>query len=128
MLKRGISIEMTCINEEKTLEICITKAKNFLKEYSIDGEIIIADNGSTDNSIEIANANGAKVVNVSKKGYGCALRGGIAKAEYEYVVMGDADDSYDFSALMPFYEKLEEGYDLVMGNRFLGETVRKLMV
>ncbi len=119
-LKKGLSIVMPCLNEEKTLAVCINKAKNSLKSMNIDGEVIIADNGSTDNSISIAKECGARVVNVREKGYGSALRGGIAAAEYEYVIMGDADDSYDFSNISQFVQKLDEGFELVMGNRFKG--------
>lgn len=119
-LKKGLSIVMPCLNEEKTLGICIQKAFKSLNAMNLDGEVIIADNGSTDNSIAIAKNAGARVVNIDNKGYGSALRGGIAAAEYEYVVMGDADDSYDFLALNEFVSKLDEGYELVMGNRFKG--------
>ena len=117
---RELTILMPCLNEAETLAICIRKAKAFLEENKIDGEILIADNGSTDGSQEIAAREGARVVPVSQKGYGSALIGGCNAAESEYVIMGDADDSYDFSNLMPFVEKLREGYELVMGNRFLG--------
>lgn len=115
-----LTILMPCLNEEETLEVCIKKAKTFLKENNVDGEILIADNGSTDKSVEIAESNGARVVHVKDKGYGSALRGGSEAALGKYVIMGDADDSYDFLNLMPFLEKLREGYDLVMGNRFKG--------
>lgn len=111
---------MPCLNEEKTLEVCITKALKSISEMGIEGEVIVADNGSTDRSILIANKAGARVVNIPRKGYGAALRGGIIAADYEYIIMGDADDSYDFSSLNLFVEKLDEGYDLVMGNRFKG--------
>ena len=115
-----LSIVMPCLNEEQTVETCIDKAKGFLHNHHISGEIIIADNGSTDHSVEIATRAGAKVVPVKEKGYGSALRGGIEKASGKYIIMGDADDSYDFSRLELFVEKLREGYDLVMGNRFKG--------
>lgn len=118
--KKGVSIVMPCLNEEKTVGACIQKAKSFLEKYGMVGEIIIADNGSTDDSTRIAQESGARVVNISCKGYGAALRGGIQAAEYEYVVMGDADDSYDFTALSGFIEMLDQGYELVMGNRFRG--------
>jgi glycosyltransferase involved in cell wall biosynthesis len=113
-----ISIVMPCLNEGQTLEKCICKARKALEENGILGEIIIADNGSTDTSREIAKRLGARLVEVSEKGYGAALMGGIASAQGDFIVMGDADDSYDFSAIMPFVEKLREGYDLVMGCRF----------
>ncbi|MTI20813.1 glycosyltransferase, partial [Fulvivirga sp. RKSG066] len=100
--------------------ICIDKAQGFMARHNINGEVIIADNGSTDKSIEIAESKNARVVHVDAKGYGNALRGGITAAHGKYIIMGDADDSYDFSALEFFVEKLREGYDLVMGNRFRG--------
>lgn len=115
-----ITILMPCLNEAETLAACIRKARAFLCDNHIDGEILVADNGSTDGSQEIAVAEGARVLNVKKRGYGSALiRGGNA-AKGKYVIMGDSDDSYDFFNLMPFVEKLREGYDLVMGNRFAG--------
>ncbi len=111
---------MPCLNEAETLETCILKAERSLHGHGIDGEIIIADNGSTDGSIEIAERLGARLVHVETRGYGSALMGGIHAASGKFVIMGDADDSYDFTALMPFVEKLRDGYDLVMGNRFKG--------
>src|SRR4051812_25566230 len=108
-----LSIIMPCLNEEETLGVCIDKAKQFLAENSISGEIVIADNGSTDDSISIASEAGALVVNVPEKGYGNALMSGIRAASGKYVIMGDADDSYDFTALNLFLEKLRQGYDLV---------------
>lgn len=114
------SIVMPCLNEAETLATCIQKAKKSLEENNVAGEIIVADNGSTDGSPELAAQLGARVVNVQAQGYGNALMGGIAAARGRYVIMGDADDSYDFSALGPFIAKLREGHDLVMGNRFLG--------
>ncbi|MEZ4818159.1 MAG: glycosyltransferase family 2 protein [Flavobacteriaceae bacterium] len=115
-----ISIVMPCLNEVETLAICITKAKSFLEKEKIAGEVVIADNGSTDGSLEIASKLGARIAHVKDKGYGNALIGGINAAQGTYIIMGDADDSYDFSNLMPFIEKLREGYNLVMGNRFKG--------
>lgn len=115
-----VSIVMPCLNEEQTVETCIAKALVFLESNGISGEVIIADNGSTDHSVEIAVNAGAKVVPVQAKGYGNALRGGIEKAKGKYIIMGDADDSYDFSHLELFIGKLREGYGLVMGNRFQG--------
>ncbi|HEV7744158.1 MAG TPA: glycosyltransferase family 2 protein [Pyrinomonadaceae bacterium] len=111
---------MPCLNEAETLATCIGKAKASLEELGINGEVLIADNGSTDGSQEIARSLGARVVHVERKGYGNALMRGIANARGEYVIMGDADDSYDFTNLRPFVDKLREGNDLVMGNRFLG--------
>lgn len=115
-----LTVVMPCLNEAETLEVCIAKAMKCLEDNNITGEVLIADNGSTDGSQDIARRLGARVVEVSARGYGSALRGGIAAARGRYVIMADADDSYDFSALMPFVEKLREGYELVMGNRFLG--------
>lgn len=115
-----LTILMPCLNEAETLEICVKKAMSFLKDNNVNGEVLIADNGSTDGSQDIAIRNGARVVNVEQKGYGSALRGGSENARGKYVIMGDADDSYNFLNLMPFLEKLREGYELVMGNRFKG--------
>ena len=115
-----VSIIMPCLNEAETLETCIRKAQWFIKENDLAGEVIIADNGSTDGSQAIARRLDARVVNIPTKGYGSALKGGIAAARGKYIIMGDADDSYDFSNLNPFIAKLRNGYDLVMGNRFLG--------
>ena len=112
-----LSVVMPCLNEADTLEICIQKAQRALKEHSIQGEIIIADNGSTDGSQKIAERLGARVIEVSEKGYGSALQGGIAAASGKYVIMGDADDSYDFLEIPKFVAKLREGYDLVQGCR-----------
>jgi glycosyltransferase involved in cell wall biosynthesis len=115
-----VSVLMPCLNEAETLGTCINKAKASLKNLGVTGEVIIADNGSTDGSQDIARSLGARVVNVERKGYGNALMRGIATARGEYVIMGDSDDSYDFTNLGPFMEKLRAGYDLVMGNRFMG--------
>lgn len=115
-----LTILMPCLNEAETLAVCIGKAKKYLEESGVNGEILIADNGSTDGSQQIARDNGARVVNVPEKGYGAALIGGCNGALGKYVIMGDADDSYDFLHLGSFVEKLREGYDLVMGNRFKG--------
>lgn len=118
--KYELTILMPCLNEAETLEICIQKAQTFLKDNNVNGEVLIADNGSTDGSQDIARRNGARVVDIPVKGYGAALIGGCNAALGKYVIMGDSDDSYDFLHLMPFVEKLREGYDLVMGNRFKG--------
>lgn len=115
-----LTILMPCLNEAETLEVCIRKALGFLAQHQVQGEVLIADNGSTDGSQTIAERADARVVPVKDKGYGNALLGGIAAAKGRYLIMGDADDSYDFVNLMPFVEKLREGYDLVMGNRFRG--------
>ena len=115
-----VSIIMPCLNEAETLETCIKKAQRFIAENNLAGEVIIADNGSDDGSQEIARRLNARVVNIPTKGYGSALKGGIEAARGKYIIMGDADDSYDFSNLNPFVKKLRNGYDLVMGNRFKG--------
>ncbi|WP_241974964.1 MULTISPECIES: glycosyltransferase family 2 protein [Cryobacterium] len=115
-----LSILMPCLNEAETLAVCIDKAQDYLRRSGIAGEVLIADNGSTDGSQEIAEAHGARVVAVAEKGYGSALIGGIEAAKGTYVIMGDADDSYDFSALDGFVERLRAGDELVMGNRFRG--------
>ena len=113
-----LSIVMPCLNEAETLAACIEKALRGLAQlHEIQGEILIADNGSTDGSIEIAKKLGARVVNVEEKGYGCALRGGIEAALGKWIIMGDADDSYDFSAISGFIQELKNGNDLVMGCR-----------
>ncbi len=115
-----VSIVMPCLNEVRTLQGCLEEAINALKEAGIDGEVVIADNGSTDGSQDLARSLGARVVDVRERGYGSALRGGIAESHGEFVVMGDCDGSYDFGHVPRIIEKLREGYDLVMGNRFLG--------
>ena len=112
-----LSIVMPCLNEAETLGTCIQKAQAFLHRYQVTGEIVVADNGSTDGSQEIATLMGARVVHVEAKGYGNALMGGITAARGRYVIMGDADDSYDFLDLSRFVDKLREGHDLVMGCR-----------
>ena len=115
-----LTILMPCLNEAETLAVCIDKANAFLARTGTAGEVLIADNGSTDGSIEIARSHGARVVDVPVKGYGAALIAGIRHARGRYIVMGDSDDSYDFSRLDLFVEKLRQGFDLVMGNRFRG--------
>jgi glycosyltransferase involved in cell wall biosynthesis len=115
-----VSVVMPCLNEAETLESCIRKAQRALLEANIAGEIIVADNGSSDGSIEIAQRLGAQVVKVQDKGYGNALMSGIAAARGKFIVMGDADDSYDFAHIPRFVEQLRRGSDLVMGNRFRG--------
>jgi glycosyltransferase involved in cell wall biosynthesis len=115
-----LSILMPCLNEAETVARCIAKARNFLTRHGVIGEVLIADNGSTDGSQAIARALGARVIDIEQRGYGSALLGGIQAARGTYVIMGDSDDSYDFSALEPFLKKLREGYALVMGNRFAG--------
>jgi glycosyltransferase involved in cell wall biosynthesis len=115
-----LTIVMPCLNEAETLETCIQKAQSFLDRSGILGEIVIGDNGSTDGSIEIARRCGARVVNIPIRGYGAALYGAVSSAKGKYCVMGDSDDSYDFSDLGAFVKELRAGADLVMGNRFLG--------
>ncbi|HEY0142007.1 MAG TPA: glycosyltransferase family 2 protein [Thermoanaerobaculia bacterium] len=115
-----VSIVMPCLNEAETLAVCIRKARSMFAAHGVRGEVIVADNGSTDGSQEIARAEGARVVNVADKGYGNALRGGILEARGRFVLMADADDSYDFAGSFPLVAKLREGFDLVMGNRFRG--------
>lgn len=115
-----LSVVMPCLNEADTLEVCLQKAGRAMREHDIKGEIIVADNGSTDGSIEIAKRNGARVVHVKEKGYGSALMGGIEAARGRFVIMGDADDSYDFLEIPKFVEKLREDYDLVQGCRLPG--------
>ena len=115
-----LTILMPCLNEAETLATCIDKAQAFLRRAGIDGEVLIADNGSTDGSQDIARAHGARVEPIPARGYGSALIGGIRAARGRYVIMADSDDSYDFSALDLFVERLREGWQLVMGNRFQG--------
>ena len=122
-MRPELSIVMPCLNEARTLQQCIAKAQSFLNRHGITGEIIVADNGSSDGSIQLATNSGARIVEVDTAGYGAALLGGIDAAQGKYVIMGDSDGSYDFSALSAFVEKLRAGYDLVVGNRFLGGIV-----
>lgn len=122
-----LTILMPCLNEAKTVEICIKKAKQFLSENNINGEILIADNGSDDNSKEVALQNGAKVVDVARRGYGSALINGSKNAKGKYTVMGDSDDSYNFLELKPIWDKLQEGNDLVVGNRYKGKMEKGAM-
>lgn len=115
-----LSIVMPCLNEAETLAVCIDKARAYLDRTGIAGEVLIADNGSTDGSQAIAAEHGARVVDIPLKGYGAALMGGIEAARGRYIIMGDADDSYDFSQLDLFVERLRAGDQLVMGDRFKG--------
>lgn len=118
-----VSAVLPCLNEERTLGLCIGKIQRALSAAGMIGEIIVADNGSTDRSVEVAKALGARVVHQSVKGYGAALKKGIAAAQGTVVVMADADDSYDWSSITEFVRKIDEGYDFVMGNRFKGGIV-----
>src|SRR6185437_10174696 len=115
-----LSIVMPCLNEAKTLAVCICKAQNYLSRSGVSGEIVVGDNGSTDGSQQIATELGARVVNVLVRGYGAALCGAIAASQGRYCIMADSDDSYDFENLDGFVAKLREGYDIVIGNRFQG--------
>jgi glycosyltransferase involved in cell wall biosynthesis len=115
-----VSIVMPCLNEAETLARCIGHAQTAVKKGGYSAEIIVADNGSTDGSQQIARELGATVIDVPRRGYGSALIGGIDAARGHFVVMGDADDSYDFEAIAPLIDKLRDGYDLVVGNRFMG--------
>jgi len=118
--KLELSIVIPCLNEAETLARVIGQALRFLHAYDVAGEVIVADNGSTDGSDTIATGAGARLVSIAERGYGAALRGGIEAAHGKYVAMGDADCSYDFMGLMSFLERLRTGTDLVVGNRFLG--------
>jgi glycosyltransferase involved in cell wall biosynthesis len=122
-----LSVVMPCLNEAETIGTCIEKAQRAMAEALIEGEVVVADNGSTDGSIEIAQTLGARVVHVRQKGYGNALMGGIAAAAGRYIIMGDADDSYDFGHIPRFMARLRQGADLVMGNRFRGGIEKDAM-
>jgi len=115
-----VSVVIPCLNEANSLAYCVDKARKALQEAGLSGEVVVADNGSTDGSIEIAEEHGARVIRVTQRGYGAALRAGIAGARGPFIIMGDADDSYDFSDVPRFVEKLREGNDIVLGNRFRG--------
>lgn len=114
------TVLMPCLNEAQSLEFCINEAKSYIEKHGLDAEILIVDNGSTDDSVSIAQKCGARVVNVEQKGYGAALLGGIYAAGGKYIIMADSDGSYDFTSLLPFITALSNGYDLVVGNRFAG--------
>lgn len=115
-----LTILMPCLNEAETIQTCVRKAMSFLQRANIRGEVVVADNGSTDGSQALAQSCGARIIAIPMRGYGAALQGGIQGARGKFIVMADADDSYDFTALDPFVEQLRGGYDLVMGNRFRG--------
>jgi hypothetical protein len=115
-----LTVLMPCLNEADTVALCVERAQEYLVSREIDGEVVVVDNGSTDDSVALAEAAGARVIHEVNPGYGSALRAGIRHARGEFIVMGDADMSYDFGALDPFLSRLREGYDLVMGNRFEG--------
>src|SRR5256885_4412731 len=116
-----VSVVIPCLNESRSIGICVDKAIAAFREASIPGEVVVADNGSTDGSIEIAEQRGARVVHAAVKGYGSALRKGIEEARGEFIIMGDADGSHDFSEIPRFIAKWREGYEFVVGNRFRGE-------
>lgn len=122
-----LTVLMPSLDERETIAICVTKARAYLERSGIDGEVLVVDNGSADGSAQVAAAAGARVVHESRRGYGNALRAGIIAARGRYVIMGDADDSYDFGALDPFVANLREGADLVMGNRFTGGIAPQAM-
>jgi Glycosyl transferase family 2 len=122
-----LTILMPCLNEAETLAGCIREAQQAVERLELRAEIVVADNGSTDGSLEIAERLGARVLRVNRRGYGSALAAGIAAARGRFVIMGDSDLSYDFSAIGPFVDKLRQGYDLVMGNRFRGRIERGAM-
>ncbi len=122
-----LSVVLPCLNEVETVGACVRKAMATLREAGISGEVIVADNGSTDGSREIAESEGARVVYAERKGYGSALNAGILSARGQYVLMADSDDSYDFSHIPRFLEQLRAGNDLVMGNRFLGGIAKNAM-
>jgi glycosyltransferase involved in cell wall biosynthesis len=115
-----LTILMPCLNEAETVGTCVDKAFAFLSRAGVDGEVLVADNGSSDGSPSVAASRGARIVPVRERGYGAALSGGIAAARGRYIIMGDADDSYDFSRLEGFLDELRRGADVVMGNRFKG--------
>lgn len=128
MQELELTILIPCLNEEKTLSICIKKAQEVLNKNHINGEVLIADNGSTDNSCEIAKQYNARVVHVKEKGYGNALINGSKEAKGKYTIMGDADDSYNFLEIMPFLEKLRSGSEFVIGNRYKGKMEKGAMI
>lgn len=115
-----VSVVIPCLNEARSIAICIDKARASFSNSGVRGEVVVADNGSTDGSIDIAQQHGARVVCVPTKGYGNALRAGIEAAHGDFIVMGDGDDSYDFSQVPEFVAKWREGADFIMGNRFAG--------
>jgi glycosyltransferase involved in cell wall biosynthesis len=125
--KTEVTVLMPCLNESETIAICIAKASDWAKTSGVDVEILVADNGSTDGSQLISKSLGARVIDVSTKGYGAAIYEGALQAQGNYIIVGDSDDSYDFSDLDPFLEELRNGADLVMGNRFSGGIAKGAM-
>jgi glycosyltransferase involved in cell wall biosynthesis len=122
-----LTILMPCLNEVRTVAACVAQARAFIDRSGISGEVVVADNGSEDGSIASAEGAGARVIGVEKRGYGAALAAGIESARGQYIIMGDADGSYDFSELMPFIRELRAGADFVVGNRFKGGIARGAM-
>src|SRR5438270_8671195 len=115
-----VSVVMPCLNEEETIGACVKKALEGIRKTGLPGEVIVSDNGSTDRSVEIATELGARVINQPKKGYGNAYRAGFEAARGKYIIMGDSDDTYDFTQIPAFVEKLREGNEYVLGSRFRG--------
>jgi glycosyltransferase involved in cell wall biosynthesis len=124
---KELTILIPCLDEADTIAVCIERARKLLSDHGIDGEVLISDNGSTDSSRDVSGKAGARVVICETKGYGAALRFGIENAAGRFVLMGDADDSYHFDEAFPMIEKLREGYDVCMGNRFKGKIHRGAM-
>lgn len=124
---KELTFLMPCLNEEDTIEQCIKICQDFLEQHNISGEVLVIDNNSTDNSYQLAKKCKARVIKEMAPGYGSALLRGIKEAKGEYIIMGDADCSYDFSACYPFLEKLRDGYDMVVGNRFKGGIEKDAM-
>lgn len=122
-----LSVVIPCLNEEETIGICISKCLNSFKKLGINGEVIISDNGSNDNSVEISKSLGANVYNCIDKGYGIALRNGFNQAKGKYILMGDADNSYDFNQIDIFYNKIQKDYDMVIGTRLKGKINKGAM-
>jgi len=125
--KIEVSVVMPCLNEEKTVVICIKKAKEALKKHRINGEVVVVDNGSTDNSVEIAKREGAKIIHQPVRGYGSAYLKGIEEAEGKFIIIGDADDTYNFSEIGKFVEQLRDGFEFVSGSRFKGHIEKSAM-
>ena len=125
--KDFISVVLPCLNEEPTIAACVEKAIEGMKKAGVEGEVVVADNGSTDRSKEVAEKAGARVVDVNEKGYGAAIMGGIAKAKGNILVMGDADDTYDFRQIPVFYHYISRGFDFVSGNRLVADIADDAM-
>jgi glycosyltransferase involved in cell wall biosynthesis len=125
--EKELSIVIPCLNEEKTLPIVIRKAQRSLERLNINGEVVVADNGSTDSSVSVAKSFGARIVHCPQKGYGNALRCGFENAEGKFLIMGDADDSYNFEEIDDFIKYLRDGYDIVMGTRLKGKIEKGAM-